>query len=133
MPQRIHYRSVAPHVDEAMAHLSTALKTSALGMQLIELVNIRASQLNRCASCLSIHIPNGRKTGLTAEQLDLIAVWRGAGDIFSPRERAALAWTESLTLLLQTQAPDDLYEEVRGHFSELETVELTWAIGTINV
>ncbi len=130
MPQRINYRSVAPDVDEAMTHLGTP---SSLDMQLIELVNIRASQVNRCAFCLSVHVPNGRKSGLADEQIDLIAVWREAGDIFSPRERAALAWAESLTLLPQSQAPDELYEEVRGHFSEQETVELTWAIVTINV
>ncbi len=133
MSQRINYRSIAPHVDESLAHLSTALEKSALGMQLIELVYIRTSQINRCAFCLSVHIPNGRKTGLTDQQIDLLSVWREAGDIFSPRERAALAWTESLTLLPQCQAPNDLYEEVRVHFSEQETVELTWAIVTINV
>ena len=130
MSQRINYRSVAPHVDDAMTHLST---TSSLDAQLIELVDIRASQINRCAFCLSVHIPNGRTIGLTAEQIDLLAVWREAGDIFSARERAALAWAEALTLLPQSQAPDELYEEVRVHFSEQETVELTWAIVTINV
>ncbi len=130
MPQRINYRSVAPDVYEAMTHLDTR---SSLDAQLIELVYIRASQINRCAFCLSVHIPNGRKTGMTAEQIDLISVWREAGDIFSLRERAALAWTESLTLLPQCQAPDELYQEVRFHFSEQQTVELTWAIVTINV
>ena len=130
MPQRINYRSVAPDVYEAMTHLGTP---SSLDMQLIELVNIRASQLNGCASCLSIHIPEGRRSGLADEQIDLLAVWREAGDIFSARERAALAWAEALTLLPQSQAPDELYEEVRVHFSEQETVELTWAIVTINV
>jgi len=130
MPQRINYRSVAPNVYEAMTHLGTP---SSLDMQLIELVNIRASQLNGCASCLSIHIPEGRRSGLADEQIDLLAVWREAGDIFSARERAALAWAEALTLLPQSQAPEELYEEVRVHFSEQETVELTWAIVTINV
>ncbi len=130
MSQRINYRSVAPHVDDAMTHLGT---TSSLDPHLIELVYIRASQINRCAFCLSVHIPNGLKTGLTDQQIDLLSVWREAGEIFSPREQAALAWTESLTLLPQCQAPDDLYEEVRVHFSEQETVELTWAIVTINV
>lgn len=130
MSQRIDYRSVAPDVYTAMTQLGTP---SSLDRQLIELVYIRASQINRCAFCLSVHIPNGRKTGLTAEQIDLLSVWREADDAFSPRERAALAWTESLTLLPHCQAPDDLYEEVRGHFSEQETVELTWAIVTINV
>lgn len=130
MSQRINYRSVAPHVYEAMTHLGTS---SSLDTRLIELVNIRASQINGCAFCLSIHIPGGREAGLANEQIDLIAVWREAGDIFSARERAALAWAESLTLLPQSQAPDDLYEEVRVHFSEQETVELTWAIMTINV
>ncbi len=133
MSQRINYRSVAPQVHESLAHLSTALEKSELGMQLIELVYIRASQINRCAFCLSVHIPNGRKTGLTDQHIDLLSVWREAGDIFSPRERAALAWTESLTLLPECQAPDHLFEEVRVHFSEQETVELTWAIMTINV
>ena len=130
MSQRINYRSVAPHVYEAMTHLGA---TSSLDMQLIELVNIRASQINGCAFCLSIHIPSGRKAGLTNDRIDLIAVWREAGDIFSAGERAALSWAESLTLLPQSQAPDDLYEEVRAHFSEQETVELAWAIMTINV
>ncbi|CAA9338789.1 MAG: 4-carboxymuconolactone decarboxylase domain/alkylhydroperoxidase AhpD family core domain protein [uncultured Chloroflexia bacterium] len=130
MSQRIDYRSVAPHVYEAMAHLGTS---SSIDMQLIELVNIRASQINGCAFCLSVHIPGGRQTGLTDQQVDLLSVWREAGDIFSARERAALAWAESLTLLPQSQAPDELYEEVRVHFSEQETVELTWAIVTINV
>lgn len=133
MSQRIDYKSIAPHVDGAMAHLSTALQTSELGMQLIELVYIRASQINRCAFCLSVHIPNGRKTGLTDQRIDLLSVWRDAGDLFSARERAALAWAESLTLLPQCQAPDDLYEAVRAHFTEQETVDLTWAIVTINV
>ena len=130
MSQRINYRSVAPDVYEAMTHLGTP---SSLDMQLIELVNICASQLNGCASCLSIHIPEGRRSGLADEQIDLLAVWREAGDIFSARERAALAWAEALTLLPQSQVPDELYEEVRVHFSEQETVELTWAIVTINV
>lgn len=130
MSQRIDYRSVAPDVYEAMTHLGT---TSSLDKQLIELVNIRVSQINRCAFCLSVHIPGGRKAGLADEQIDLIAVWREAGEIFSARERAVLAWAESLTLLPQSHAPDDLYEEVRAHFSEKETVELTWAIVTINV
>lgn len=130
MSQRINYRSAAPHVYEAMTQPGATLSLDA---QLIELVNIRASQINGCASCLSIHVPEGRKTGLTDQQIDLLAVWREAGEIFSARERAALAWAESLTLLPQSQAPDELYEEVRAHFSEQETVELTWAIVTINV
>jgi AhpD family alkylhydroperoxidase len=130
MPQRINYRSVAPDVYEAMTHLGTS---SSLDIQLIELVYIRASQINGCASCLSIHIPEGRRSGLTDQQVDLLSVWREAGEIFSARERAALAWAESLTLLPQSQAPDELYEEVRVHFSERETVELTWAIVRINV
>jgi AhpD family alkylhydroperoxidase len=130
MSQRINYRSVAPHVYEAMTHLGTS---SSLDIQLIELVNIRASQIDGCASCLSIHVPEGRRSGLADEQIDLLAVWREAGEIFSARERAALAWTESLTLLPRSKAPDELYEEVRTYFSEQETVELTWAIVTINV
>ena len=130
MSQRINYRSVAPDVYEAMTHLGTP---SSLDAQLLELVYIRASQINGCASCLSIHIPEGRKAGLTDERIDLVAVWREAGDIFSLRERAALAWAESLTLLPQSQAPDHLYEEVRTYFNEQETVELTWAIVRINV
>ena len=130
MSQRINYRSAAPDVYKAMTQVGATLSLDA---QLIELVNIRASQINGCASCLSIHIPEGRKTGLTDQQIDLLSVWREAGDIFSARERAALAWGESLTLLPQSQAPDELYEEVRVHFNERETVELTWAIVTINV
>lgn len=132
MTKRIQYRSVASDLYEAMAKLSGRSSESGLGGQLLELVNIRASQINGCAYCLSVHIPGGRKAGLSDEQIDLAAVWREAGDIFSPRERAALAWTEAVTLLPQSQAPDAVYDEVRAQFSEQETVELTWAIVTIN-
>lgn len=132
MTQRIQYRTVAPDLYEAMAKLSGTSRASGLGGQLLELVNIRASQINGCAYCLSVHIPGGRKVGLSDEQIDMVSVWQEAGEIFSPRERAALAWTEAVTLLPQSQAPDAVYDEVRAQFSEQETVELTWAIVTIN-
>ena len=95
------------------------------------LIKTRASQINRCAYCLHMHTREARQAGETEERLYLLGAWRES-PLFTTRERAALAWTEALTLLANAGAPDALYAEVAASFSEAERVALTMAIGTIN-
>jgi len=112
--------------------VETYLHQTALGSQLIELVKMRASQINGCAYCLDSHSKQLRKGGETEQRIYLLNAWRET-PLYSPRERAALAWTDALTLIAETQAPDDAYEEVRQHFEEKELVDLTTLIGMINL
>jgi AhpD family alkylhydroperoxidase len=98
---------------------------------LMDLVEMRASQINGCAVCLHMHAVAARKRGESEERLYLLDAWREA-PLYSARERAALAWTEALTLVAETRAPDDVYEAVRSHFSEAEQVALTLLIVAIN-
>jgi AhpD family alkylhydroperoxidase len=98
---------------------------------LMELVKIRASQINGCAFCLHMHTAEAREQGETEERLFLLDAWRES-PLYSERERAALAWTEALTLLPQTRAPDDVYRAVQAQFSEPELVTLTLLIVAIN-
>jgi AhpD family alkylhydroperoxidase len=105
--------------------------TCGLEHSLIELVKIRASQINGCAFCLHMHTADARKHGESEERIYLLDAWRES-PLYSDRERAALAWTESLTLLAETHAPDDVYETVKAHFTEQEQVALTMLIVAIN-
>lgn len=98
---------------------------------LIGLVNIRSSQINACAHCLNMHTAEARKAGETEQRIYLLSAWRDA-PCFSPRERAALAWTDALTQLSTARAPDDIYEELTAHFTDEERVELTLHINVIN-
>src|SRR5690606_10495957 len=98
---------------------------------LAELVKIRASQLNGCAYCLEMHTREARALGETEPRLHLLAAWRES-PLYTERERAALAWTEAITLIADAGAPDDVYAAARAHFSEEELVQLTLAIGVIN-
>jgi AhpD family alkylhydroperoxidase len=104
---------------------------SGLDHKLIHLLKLRASQINGCAYCINMHTQDARKHGETEQRLYLLDAWREA-PLYSERERAALAWTEAVTLISETHAPDDVYTEVRAHFSEAETVNLTMLIATIN-
>ena len=104
---------------------------SGLEKSLIELVKTRASQINGCAYCINMHTQDARKQGETEQRLYLLNAWHES-PLYTDRERAALAWTEALTLIAETHAPDNLYEDVRAHFSEAETVNLTMLIGAIN-
>ena len=92
---------------------------------------MRASQINGCAYCLDMHSKDARAEGETEQRLYTLDAWHET-PFFSPRERAALAWTEALTLISETHAPDDVFEELRAHFSEREIADLTLAIGAIN-
>lgn len=114
-----------------MRGLESYVKESGLEPSLIELVKIRASQINGCAYCLDMHTKDARAEGESEQRLYTLSAWRET-PFFSDRERAALAWTEALTLLPETAAPDEVYELAREHFSEKELVDLTMAIVAIN-
>lgn len=128
---RIDYHRVFPLAGQAMAGLERAARESTLERTLLELVKLRASQLNGCAYCVDMHTKDARAMGEGEQRLHLVAVWREAPS-FTPRERAALAWCEALTLLPQSRVSDDLYRETRLAFSEEELVALTLAVVAIN-
>jgi AhpD family alkylhydroperoxidase len=127
---RIDYKR-QPSVARAMAALSTAVREAALEPRLVELVDVRASQLNGCGHCIELHVRRARALGESDDRLHLVAAWREAPG-FTERERAALRWTEELTLLADREVPDELYEDTRRVFSEDELCSLTLAIVAIN-
>ena len=114
-----------------MIEMEKSAVSSGLEMSLIELVKMRASQINGCAFCLDMHSKDARKRGETEQRLYLLDAWRES-PLYSERERAALAWTEVLTLIAKTHAPDNVYEELKTQFSEEEIVKLSMLIVTIN-
>ena len=122
---------VAPGALKPMIELEKNLKNSGLEHSLIELVKTRASQINGCAYCIHMHTKDARANGETEERLYLLSAWRES-PLYSDRERAALAWTEALTLVAETHAPDEDYEELSRHFTPEEQVKLTLLIGAIN-
>ena len=128
---RIDYRTVFPAAVNAMATLGAAVQSSSLDPELLELVKVRASQLNGCANCVDMHTKDAQGIGMESQRLHLVVVWREA-PVYSPRERAALAWCEALTLLPSSGAPDDVYEQVAQQFNPEEIVALTLAIVAIN-
>jgi AhpD family alkylhydroperoxidase len=121
----------APAVVAALREISKSAPDAGLDKGLLELVKIRASQINGCAFCLQLHLNFARKLGVPAAKLDLVAAWREAG-AFDARERAALAWTETVTQISPQAANDAKYEALRAEFSEDEALHLTVAIGVIN-
>ena len=131
MQQRIDVTKVNPAAYKAVAALQTYVDQSGLDAKLCELIKIRASQINGCAYCLAMHTRDARKHGESDERMHLLDAWREA-PIFTARERAALAWTEALTLVSQTHVPDEVYDDVRKQFSEKEIVDLTLAVAAIN-
>jgi AhpD family alkylhydroperoxidase len=131
MKPRMNFLQAAPESIKALTAVETQIQSSGLEQSLIELVRTRASQINGCAFCVNMHTQDARKHGETEQRLYLLNAWREA-PLYTDRERAALAWTEAVTLVSQTHAPDDVYEELRKHFSEAEAVNLTVLIGTIN-
>ena len=131
MKPRMNYYQAAPDTLKALIAVDDQIKASGLEQSLIELVKTRASQINGCAFCINMHTEDARKRGETEQRLYLLNAWRES-PLYTDRERAALAWTEAVTLISETHAPDDVYEQVRAQFSEQETVNLTTLIGTIN-
>ena len=132
MKARIDYGSAAPGVYDAMDALERYLGSSGLDEQLIHLVKLRASQINHCAYCLDMHWKDLRALGESEQRLYSLDAWREC-PYYTQRERAALAWTEAVTLIADEQVPDSVYEDVRPHFSEKELADLTLAVATINV
>ena len=131
MKARLNPYQAAPETMKALAALEAHIVQSGLEPRLVELVKTRASQINGCAYCIHLHTKDARAHGESEERLYLLNAWQESS-LYTPKERAALAWTEALTLISESHAPDHVYEEVRQHFSEAEVVKLTVLIGTIN-
>lgn len=131
MQQRLDVTKVSPTAIEAMMGLKSYLTDSSLESSLIELICMRASQINGCANCLDMHSKEARAAGETEQRLYALNAWRET-PFFSDRERAALEWAEALTLVSTTHVPDDVYRVAREQFSERELVELAMGIVTIN-
>jgi AhpD family alkylhydroperoxidase len=133
-PARIswhEFQKLAPAAYAALTALSQAVAASGLEHDLVEMLKLRASQINGCAFCTQYHLNAARKLGVPAEKLDLLVVWREAG-IFSTREQAAFAWTEKLTRIAGDRVSDEDYATVSAQFSDSELASLTTAIGLIN-
>ena len=131
MKPRLNFYQAAPETLKALMALDKQVQSSGLEQSLVELVRTRASQINGCAYCINMHTQDARKNGETEQRLYLLDAWRET-PAYTDRERAALAWTEAVTLISTTHAPDDVYAAVTAHFSETETVNLTMLIATIN-
>jgi AhpD family alkylhydroperoxidase len=131
MKPRLNPYQAAPEAMKALGALEAYVVGCGLEPSLIELVKTRASQINGCAFCIHMHTRDARARGETEERLYLLDAWRES-PLYTERERAALAWTEALTLISQTHAPDAVYEQVRQQFAEDELVKLTLLVGTIN-
>src|SRR5271157_1133198 len=131
MQARFNYAKTAPGVYEAMEGLEKYLEQCGLEKSLMFLVQLRASQINGCAYCLDMHWKDLRERGETEQRLYSLDAWREC-PYYTDRERAALAWTEAVTLITNGHAPDVVYEEARAHFSEKEICDLTLAVAAIN-
>ncbi len=131
MHPRIDYANAAPGVLTAMSTLESYLHQTGLERPLLELVKVRASLINGCAHCVDMHTKIARSLGETEQRLYGVSLWREE-PYYSERERAALAWTEAVTLVSVHQVPDEVYEMGRHHFTEKELVDLTLAIVAIN-
>ena len=132
MKPRIDGAKVAPGAYHAVLGLETYLHQSSIEIPLLHLIKLRASQLNACAYCIDMHWKDLRAIGETEQRLYGLDAWRES-PYYTDRERAALAWTEAVTLIANSHASDEVYEEVRPHFNEEELADLTFAIATINV
>ena len=131
MQPRMDYVKAAPDGYKAMSGLESYVRQCGLEHPLLELVKIRASQINGCAFCLDMHTKDARAAGETEQRLYALAAWEET-PFFTDRERAALAWTEAVTRVVDTHVPDDVFELVRKQFTERELADLTLAIVTIN-
>ncbi|MDY3559949.1 carboxymuconolactone decarboxylase family protein [Gemmata sp. JC673] len=130
MEPRLNYVKLSPEPLKAMYGIETYLRGCGLEHSLLELVKTRASQINECAFCLDMHTQDARAAGETEQRLYALNAWRET-PFYTPRERAALAWTEAVTQL-NGHVPDAVYDEVRPHFTEKELADLTWAVVAIN-
>ena len=131
MPKRLPYHTLSPAAYQGFSATKKALESSSLGKPLIELAWLRMSQINGCSFCLEMHASALRAGGMPDAKLDSLAGWR-VSDHFSDRERAALAWTEALTHVDRTHAPDEDYESLKAHFSDVEISDLCFAIALMS-
>ena len=131
MKARLDFRKASPQGEKAMMGLHAFVRNCGLDHSLLELVKLRASQLNGCAHCIDMHTKELRADGESEQRLYLLNAWRES-PFYSDRERAALAWAEAVTLLPHSEVPDDVYEQARAQFGEEELVNLTMALVAIN-
>jgi AhpD family alkylhydroperoxidase len=133
MQARLDFVKAAPEAYKAIKALDTyVVRESGLEKRLIHLIKLRASQINGCAYCVDMHSKEARRDGLSEQWVNLVCAWHES-PLYDARERAVLGWTDALTNLAQTGAPDEAYEALRAQFSEAEIVKITAAIGLINV
>jgi AhpD family alkylhydroperoxidase len=131
MEPRLDFYKASPAAIKAVLGLEERIAKSELEKPLVELVRLRASQINGCAYCIDLHTADARKGGEDDRRLATLQVWRET-TFFTAREQAALAWTEAVTLVAQDHVPDAVWEDVRPHFTDAELVELTLLVATIN-
>ncbi len=129
--QRLHYDRIAPQARAALLGVEAYLRGSGLDQTIIELVKLRASQINRCGFCLDMHSKAARQFGETEQRIYVLDGWRES-TLYTPREQAALAWTEALTNLPEAGAPDSVYEAMQAQFTEKEIVDITVLVAQIN-
>lgn len=132
MSNRIDYSKTSPEIFKAFLGTHASVYKGALPKPLVELVYLRVSLINGCAYCIDMHSRDLIKGGMPLDKLVLVPVWHEAGELFGTRERAALAWAESVTRVEQTGVPDSAYEAASAEFNEKELADLTYAIGLMN-
>ncbi len=132
MSERIDFNATSPAGMKALGGVYGYVAQCGLPMSIIELIFLRVSQINGCAYCIDMHTKALHKEGMPWDKIVLTQVWREAGNWFSANEQAALAWAESLTLIAQTHAPDEVYAVVQKEFSEKAITDMTIAIGLMN-
>src|SRR3954452_5839113 len=130
-PRIENYARLAPALSRALYQLQQEVDKSGIDDKLLDLIKMRASQINGCAYCIDMHTIDARTHGETEQRIYALNAWR-EGPFFDDRERAVLQFTESVTKVSETHVPDDVFEEVQRHFSDEDIVKLTWAIVTIN-
>jgi AhpD family alkylhydroperoxidase len=132
MTQRVDYQKLSAAGLRALGGVYVYVENSGLPKTLIDMVFLRASQINGCAYCIDLHSRDLLKGGVAVEKMMLVSAWREAGDIFTEKEKAALQWAESVTLIAHTHAPDEAFAAVAAQFQPMEISDLTLAIGVIN-
>src|ERR1700754_188380 len=132
MSNRIDYAKASPEGYKAFGGVYAYLLKCGLPKELVDIVYLRVSQINGCAYCIDMHSRDLLKAGVVIDKLVLVPVWREAGAVFSPRERVALAWAETVTRVAETGVPDADYEAAAAEFSDKELADLTYAIGLMN-
>jgi AhpD family alkylhydroperoxidase len=132
MSNRIDYAKASPDGFKAFGNVYMAVQKASLPKEIIDLVYLRVSQINGCAFCLDMHSRDLVKSGLSVDKLVLVQAWHDAGALFTQRERAALAWAESVTRVSETGVPDADYDAASAEFGDTELADLTYAIGLMN-